>query len=142
MQSHFKTTEKKYISLLQNPEVGKFVVKNVYNYQQDGNYALNFEQVMFLARTKRTLLAEQKTKPKTEAKTKNYSEEQKNSAEVFTSLGLNEKETNAIIQAISDNGLIDINLQTTAVELINSGVPKNKIGELLKSANITGEFNS
>lgn len=60
----------------------------------------------------------------------------------FETLGLDSKEANAIYKSISKNGVIDIDLKAKAKELINKGVQRNKIGDILNAAQITGEFNS
>ena len=60
----------------------------------------------------------------------------------FEKLGLDTKQANAIFKSIAKNGVVDTNLKAKAIELINRGVAKNKIGDILNSAQITGKFNS
>ena len=57
-------------------------------------------------------------------------------------LGLDTKQANAVFKSIAKNGIVDTNLKAKAIELINKGIAKNKIGDILNSAQITGEFNS
>lgn len=126
---------KGFINLLQNPSTSEFCVKLL-------NDDFDMDTVAFLSKTKKKLNAEATNKPKTENKViADFNTSQIDSYEVFTSRGLSEKEASAIIKAISIDGNINHNMQVKALSLIEQGVAKNKIGDILSQAKISGEYN-
>lgn len=121
---------KQYTNLLQDKKLSPFVVEHLNN-EMDMNTAA------FLAKTQKKLNAEnipQEPKPQLD-------EQLQNSYDFFTSHGMNEKEATAAVKAISQDGVPDIALQSLALELMQKGIPANKIGEVIKNPKITGEFN-
>jgi len=127
---------KRYTSLFQNPNTSQFMANKI-------NGGMDIDTAAFLCKTQQKLNSEKQNSQVAEqnSKTANYSDEQNNTFETLTALGLNEKEANAIIKSISKDGVVDLNLQTQAVKLINQGIAKNKVGDIITSAKIEGEFN-
>lgn len=125
---------KRYTALLAEPKTFPFMVKKL-------NEGMDIDTAAFLLKTQRKLDAE-KTQAKQKSKTPNYNASQQSANDLFIQLGLNDKETAAVIKSISNDGVIDKTLQEKAVELVNKGVAKDKIGAILNSAKITGEYNS
>ena len=126
---------KGFINILQNPTTSKFAIKLL-------NEGFDMDTVAFLSKTKKKLSAEANKQPKVENRiTDSFNSSQIESYEVFTSHGLGEKEALAIIKAISTDGRIDHNMQAKALSLIDLGIAKNKIGDILNQAKINSEYN-
>ena len=139
-----KTDAKKvdrYARLFQNPNTAKFANNNL-------KQGLDIETISKLAPTKQSCFTES-VKP-TETTQKIVEQKavspldavKQETIKDFENLGLDTKQANAVFKSIAKNGVVDTNLKTKAIELINKGVAKNKIGDILNSAQITGEFNS
>ena len=121
---------KQYTSLLQDKKLSQFVVEHL-------NDGMDMNTAAFLAKTQKKINAEntpKENKPQLD-------EELQNSHNVFTSHGMGDKEATAIVKAISQDGVSDIALQSVALDLLNKGIAANKIGDVIKNAKITGEFN-
>ena len=139
-----KTDAKKldrYTRLFKNPNIKTWV----YDMLKQG---FDIETISKLAPTKQSFFTES-VKP-TETTQKVVEEKAVSPIDVvkqetiqeFENLGLDTKQANAVFKSIAKNGVVDTSLKTKAIELINKGVAKNKIGDILNSAQITGEFNS
>ncbi len=124
----------RYTKLLQDPTVSPFVIKLL-------NDGIDMHDIALLVQTKRLKQSSQKANPQTTQISKNLSQSENETISHLLNLGLNEKEANAILKAISKDGNIDYELEQAAVNLIKKGVAKNKIGDIINSAKITGEFN-
>ena len=127
---------KRYTALLTDPKTSPFMVKKL-------NEGMDIDTAAFLLKTQRKLDAEQAQVKQAEQKSKtpSYNTSQQSTVDLFKQLGLNDKETTAVIKSITNDGVIDKTLQDKAVELVHQGVAKNKIGDILNSAKITGEYN-
>ena len=139
-----KTDAKKvdrYTRLFQNPNTAKWAGDML-------KQGFDIETISKLAPTKQSFFTES-VKP-TETTQKVIEEKavspidaiKQETIQEFENLGLDTKQANAVFKSIAKNGVIDTSLKTKAIELINKGVAKNKIGDILNSAQITGEFNS
>lgn len=60
---------------------------------------------------------------------------------LFEANDFSEKESASVLKAISTEGVVDAALQAKALEIAKSGVQKNKIGDIINSAKISGEYN-
>jgi len=116
----------RYTRLLQNPKTQAWTIEML-------NEGWDIETISKLALTKQNLLTQ-----KTETVERKPVD---SSTQFFMDFGMEEKQASAIIKAISKDGVIDEELQQAAVKLINNGVASNRIGEILNSAKITGEYN-
>ena len=127
---------KRYTALLENPKTSPFVVKKL-------NEGMDIDTAAFLLKTQQKLDGENTAKQQANKKSQvqNYSTDQQSLNEQFTALGLSENESKAIIKAISVNGEVNMELRNKAVELIQQGIAKNRIGDILTSAKITGQYN-
>ena len=139
-----KTDAKKvdrYTRLFQNPNTAKWAGDML-------KQGFDIETISKLAPTKQSFFTES-VKP-TETTQKVVEEKAVSPIDVvkqetiqeFENLGLDTKQANAVFKSIAKNGVVDTSLKAKAIELINKGVAKNKIGDILNSAQITGEFNS
>ena len=139
-----KTDAKKvdrYTRLFQNPNTAKWAGDML-------KQGFDIETISKLAPTKQSFFTES-VKP-TETTQKVVEEKTVSPIDVvkqetiqeFENLGLDTKQANAVFKSIAKNGVVDTSLKAKAIELINKGVAKNKIGDILNSAQITGEFNS
>ena len=127
---------KRYTALLENPKTSPFMVKKL-------NEGMDIDTAAFLLKTQQKLDGENTAKQQANKKSQvqNYSTDQQSLNEQFAALGLSENESKAIIKAISINGEVNIELRNKAVELIQQGIAKNRIGDILTSAQITGQYN-
>ena len=139
-----KTDAKKvdrYTRLFQNPNTAKWAGDML-------KQGFDIETISKLAPTKQSFFTE--SVKSTETTQKVVEEKAVSPIDVvkqetiqeFENLGLDTKQANAVFKSIAKNGVVDTSLKTKAIELINKGVAKNKIGDILNSAQITGEFNS
>lgn len=139
-----KTDAKKldrYTRLFKNPNIKTWV----YDMLKQG---FDIETISKLAPTKQSFFTE--SVKSTETTQKVVEEKAVSPIDVvkqetiqeFENLGLDTKQANAVFKSIAKNGVVDTSLKAKAIELINKGVAKNKIGDILNSAQITGEFNS
>ncbi len=128
---------KRYTALLENPKTSPFMVKKL-------NDGMDIDTAAFLLKTQQKLDGENAAKQQANKKSQvqNYSTDQQTLNKQFTALGLSENESKAIIKAVSADGSVNIELRNKAVELIELGVAKNRIGDILTSAQITGQYNS
>ena len=128
---------KRYTALLENPKTSPFIVKKL-------NDGMDIDTAAFLLKTQQKLDGENAAMQKADKKSQvqNYSTNQQSLNEQFTSLGLSENESKAIIKAVSVDGSVNVELRNKAVELIEQGIAKNRIGDILTSAQITGQYNS
>ncbi len=121
---------KRYTALLQNPNTSGFIIKIL-------NDGVDIHTAAFLSRTKQNFYSIEKAVEKKSG----YSEEQQNVHDILAARGLGEKESASIVKAISTDGIVDLNMQQEAMRLINSGIAHNRIGEILASVKINGEYN-
>ena len=139
-----KTDAKKvdrYTRLFQNPNTAKWAGDML-------KQGFDIETISKLAPTKQSFFTE--SVKSTETTQKVVEEKAVSPIDVakqetileFENLGLDTKQASAVFKSIAKNGVVDTNLKAKAIELINKGVAKNKIGDILNSAQITGEFNS
>ena len=132
--------EEKYTRLFQNEKVAGWAADML-------EQGFDIETISKLAPTKQSFYTEKEVKTETtqnieQKKDLSPLEQQKqDTIQEFQTLGLDAKQANAVYKSISKNGIVDPDLKTHATELINKGVPKNKIGDILNAAQITGEFN-
>lgn len=120
----------KYIRLFKNSYLNNWVIKML-------KLGFDIETISNLSQTKQTFYA---NSARSQMSRDNSIKDEM--AGFFASLGFNEKESNAVFKVILHNNIVDSELKDKAVELTNLGVAKNKIGDILNSAKITGEFNS
>ncbi|MCD8377934.1 MAG: hypothetical protein LUB59_04005, partial [Candidatus Gastranaerophilales bacterium] len=128
---------KSFTSILQDPKKTPFFVKHI-------NNGTDMDTAAFLLKTQTTLNKEREAVQgtgKTSVETQNRSQDGQAAYEIFESRGLNNKEAAAIVKAITVNGVVDMSLQSRAIQLLDAGIAKNKIGDILSSAQITGEYN-
>lgn len=121
---------KQYTNILQDKKLSPFVIENLHN-------GMDMNTVAFLSKTQKKLNAENSPQnPKSQ-----LDENLQVTHDIFTSHGMNDKEADAILKAISQDGTTDVTLQSVALDLLSKGIPANKIGDAIKNAKITGEFN-
>ena len=128
---------RRYTALLENPKTAPFMIKNL-------NKGMDIDTAAFLFKTRQRLDSEKVISNPAGKKdvTTDYTPNQIETFSKFIKQGLNEKESTAIIKAITTaDGKIDGVLENKAVELINAGISKNKIGDILNSARISGKYN-
>lgn len=128
---------KRYTNLLQNPKTSPFVVKML-------NDGMDINTVAFLSKTRQKLDAEKTTssaKSVQKSLSDNMSADQKDVFNLFEVNGFSEKESASVLKAISSDGVVNVGLQSKALEIAKLGVSKNKIGEIINSAKISGEYN-
>lgn len=128
---------KRYTNLLQNPKTSPFVVKML-------NEGMDINTAAFLSKTQQKLDAEKAAAPAKSAQkslSDNMSADQKDVFALFEANGFSEKESASVLKAISTEGVVDAALQAKALEIAKSGVQKNKIGDIINSAKISGEYN-
>lgn len=128
---------KRYTNLLQSPKTSPFVVKLL-------NEGVDIDTAAFLSKTRQKLENEKNTTQNSPAKksaSANMSFEQQDAFKTLESNGFNEKEAASVIKAASSDGVVDLALQSKAIELAKSGIAKNKIGDIINSAKITGDYN-
>ena len=113
-----------YLRLLQNPKTVDWTIKMI-------DEGWDIETISRIAATKQDFSLNDNSEASITDRNTNF----------FMELGLNQKEANSIVKAISQSGTINTEMQQTAVDLINAGIPKNKIGQILSSATIMGDFN-
>ena len=111
----------RYIALLQNPKTSHWVAEML-------NSGWDIETISKLNQTKLKYYAN--------------TEEKDPDRKFFTDLGFNGEETDNIIEAITNNGIINNEMKQAAIGLLRSGIPKHRIGGVLKFAMTTGEYNS
>ena len=116
----------KYTRLLQNPKTQAWAVKMI-------NDGWDIETVSKLNPSKQTFHS---GKPISE-----HTKAVDSDTQFFMDFGMEEKQASAIIKAIKKDGMIDIELQQSAVRMIQEGVPNNRIAEIINSSNISGEYN-
>ncbi len=115
----------KYLRLLQNPKTRDWVIQML-------NEGWDIETISRLSATKQGFFTENNSTAHVKDENIKY----------FMEFGLNEKEANAVVKSISQGGAINTEMQNTAVDLINAGIPKHRIGQILSSATISGEYNA
>ena len=115
-----------YIQLLQNPKTSQWVTAML-------DEGWDIETISKLNPTKLKYYLSKKNK---------IFEEKDSNKKFFMSLGFNSEDSDKIIQAITKNGAVNTEMKQAAIELLGSGMPRHRIGEVLKSALITGEYNS
>ena len=116
----------RYISLIKKTKTSSWVIKML-------NAGWDIETISKLSPAKQEFYMKKMDGKIVEVKDKNV--------KFFMNFGLEMKEAEAIVKAISQNGILNIEMQKTAIDLINAGIPKNHIGNILSSATITGEYN-
>lgn len=115
----------KYLRLLQSPKTRDWTIKML-------NEGWDIETISRLAATKQNFYMNREGQASVTDKNVSF----------FMDFGLNAKEADAIVKAISQNGVVNTEMQKTAVDLINSGIPKHKIGQIMSSATISGDYNA
>ena len=139
-----KTDAKKvdrYTRLFQNPNTAKWagdMLKQGFDIETISKLAPT-KQSFFTERVKSTETTHKVVEEKAVSPIDAIKQE---TIQEFENLGLDTKQANAVFKSIAKNGVVDTSLKAKAIELINKGVAKNKIGDILNSAQITGEFNS
>ncbi len=111
----------KYIELIQNPKTSHWVAEML-------NSGWDIETISKLNKTKLKYYAN--------------TEEKDPDRKFFTDIGFNSEETDEIIDAITNNGIINNEMKQAAIGLLRTGIPKHRVGGVLKSAMTTGEYNS
>ena len=131
----------KYTRLFQNEKLAGWAADMM-------EQGFDIETISKLAPTKQSFYTEKEVKTETTQNIEQkrdlspLEQQKQETVQEFQTLGLDAKQANAVYKSISKNGIVDPDLKTHATELINKGVPKNKIGDILNAAQITGEFNS
>lgn len=131
----------KYTRLFQNEKLAGWAADMM-------EQGFDIETISKLAPTKQSFYTEKEVKTETTQNIEQkrdlspLEQQKQDTIQEFQTLGLDAKQANAVYKSISKNGIVDTDLKTHATELINKGVPKNKIGDILNVAQITGEFNS
>ena len=131
----------KYTRLFQNEKLAGWAADMM-------EQGFDIETISKLAPTKQSFYTEKEVKTETTQNIEQkrdlspLEQQKQDTIQEFQTLGLDAKQANAVYKSISKNGIVDTDLKTHATELINKGVPKNKIGDILNAAQITGEFNS
>ena len=116
----------KYVQLLQNPKSSPWVIKML-------NEGWDIETISQLNPTRLKLYANKNNK---------IIDEKDPNKKFFMTLGFNNEEAEEITKAITKNGTVNNEMKEAALKLLNTGVPRHRIGKILSSAITTGEYNS
>ena len=114
----------RYLRLLQNPKTVEWTVKMI-------NEGKDIETISRLAAAKQNFYIDDNGETVVTDRNSIF----------FMNFGLNQKEAESVVKAISQNGILNTEMQQTAIDLINKGIPKNKVGQILNDATIMGDYN-